>query len=103
MPDVFGISGTVIVKKAGIMGNKNKRNKKRLNRIKINRGKSNKKKTNKSASKRFWLTATGKVKFKRAGGSHLMSSKSRARGRSLKRTIVLSKAESARLRGLLAS
>jgi large subunit ribosomal protein L35 len=51
-----------------------------------------KKKTNKSAAKRVRRTASGKLKFKRPGRGHLLSSKSRKRKRSLRKPGLLSKA-----------
>lgn len=41
-------------------------------------------KTNKSAAKRFSLTATGKVKYKKAGLRHNLSSKNRNAKRKLR-------------------
>lgn len=43
-------------------------------------------KTKKAAAKRFSFTATGKVKFKRAGLRHGMSNKGRDRKRELRPT-----------------
>ncbi len=60
-------------------------------------------KTNKSAAKRFKVTATGKIKYSRAGGRHLLSGKSRKRKRSLRNGGVLSKAETKRVKILLSS
>ena len=42
-----------------------------------------KQKTHKGAAKRFKLTATGKVKYKRSCGSHLMRSKNAKRRRKI--------------------
>ncbi|MCE9616312.1 MAG: 50S ribosomal protein L35 [Lentisphaerae bacterium] len=58
-------------------------------------------KTKKAAVKRLKLTARGKVKFKRAGTGHLMSSKSAKRRRNLRGTGVLSRPEEKRMRHLL--
>jgi large subunit ribosomal protein L35 len=41
-------------------------------------------KTRKAAAKRFKVTGTGRILFKRAGRSHLLSSKSSRRKRSLR-------------------
>lgn len=56
-----------------------------------------KQKTNKGVKKRFRLTATGKVKHRQAGTSHLASRKSHKRRRLLRGTEVLSKTETARI------
>lgn len=61
-----------------------------------------KKKTNKSAAKRFKKTAGGKIKYSKAGGRHLLSSKSRKKKRALRARSVLSKVENKRIRTLLA-
>jgi large subunit ribosomal protein L35 len=50
-----------------------------------------KQKTHKGTKKRFRVTATGKVKHRGAGTSHLASRKSKKRRRKLRRTRVLSK------------
>ena len=62
-----------------------------------------KKKTNKSTAKRFKRTASGKYKFDRAGGGHLLSTKSRKRKRSLRRGAMVSKAEVRRINTMLLS
>lgn len=51
----------------------------------------------KAVKKRFRLTATGKVKHRQAGTSHLASRKSHKRRRLLRGTGVLSKTETARI------
>ena len=56
-----------------------------------------KKKTNKSAAKRFKKTASGKLKYAKAGASHLLSSKTRKRKRGLRNKGVLSSAETRRV------
>ncbi len=56
-----------------------------------------KQKTNKAVKKRFRLTATGKIKHRQAGTSHLASRKSHKRRRLLRGTDVLSKTEAARI------
>ena len=60
-------------------------------------------KTNKSAAKRFKVTASGKIKYGKAGGRHLLTSKTRKRKRHLRAAGVLSKAETKRVKNLLAS
>jgi len=62
-----------------------------------------KKKTNKAAAKRFKRTASGKLKYSKAGSGHLLSSKSRKRKRSLRTRGVLCKAENRRIVGMIAS
>jgi large subunit ribosomal protein L35 len=47
------------------------------------------KKTHKGLKKRIRVTATGKIKYKRANAGHLMSSKSGNRSRKLRKTRVL--------------
>ena len=51
-----------------------------------------KQKTHKGTKKRFRLTASGKVKHRAAGTSHLASRKSKKRRRNLRGTKVLHKA-----------
>lgn len=54
-------------------------------------------KTKKAAAKRFKVTATGKVKHRSAGTSHLATRKSKKRRRQLRGTDVLSKVEARRV------
>jgi large subunit ribosomal protein L35 len=61
-----------------------------------------KRKTCKAAAKRFRKTASGKIKFQKAGRGHLLSSKSRKRKRHLRSRGVLHKSEIKRITGLLA-
>jgi len=42
-------------------------------------------KTNRSAAKRFRVTGSGKFKFEKAFGGHILTSKSRKRKRSLRK------------------
>ncbi len=60
-------------------------------------------KTNKSAAKRIKVTASGKLKYSKAGSGHLLSSKTRKRKRNLRKAGVLSPAENKRIKTLLAS
>lgn len=60
-----------------------------------------KQKTKKAAAKRFKVTGTGKVRFKRAGTGHLLTSKSAKRRRSLRGNGVLCKVEATRIRPML--
>jgi len=62
-----------------------------------------KKKTHKSAAKRFKKTATGKLKYSKAGASHLLSGKTRKRKRDLRSKGVLCKAETRRVTELISS
>lgn len=56
-----------------------------------------KKKTNKAAAKRFKKTATGKLKYSKAGSGHLLSSKTRKCKRNLRKRAVLSDTETRRI------
>lgn len=55
-------------------------------------------KTNRSAAKRFRVTASGKVKRNRGGGSHLNIKKNRKRVRRLKSPDFLEGSEAKRIR-----
>ncbi len=46
-------------------------------------------KTKSGAKKRFFITGTGKLKFKKAGGRHLLGHKSKSRKRRLKQDVLL--------------
>jgi len=56
-----------------------------------------KQKTNKAAAKRFKKTATGKLKYHKAGSGHLLASKTRKRKRKLRSGETLSKTETKRV------
>jgi len=58
-------------------------------------------KTNKGASKRFKVTAKGKVKFKNAYLRHIMPSKSEKQKRHLKKHDILDKSDLGRVKQLL--
>jgi large subunit ribosomal protein L35 len=60
-----------------------------------------KRKTVKAAAKRFKKTAGGKVVCARAGSSHLLSSKTRKRKRTLRSKHVLDRAASKRVSAML--
>lgn len=60
-----------------------------------------KKKTNKAVAKRFKKTATGKIKFSKAGSGHLLSSKTRKRKRFLRAAGILSKHQTKRIVNLI--
>ena len=61
-----------------------------------------KKKTSKTAAKRFKRTAAGRIRYGKAGTSHLLSSKNRKRKRRLRAPGVLSRAEEKRVKELIA-
>ncbi|MBN2302579.1 MAG: 50S ribosomal protein L35 [Lentisphaerae bacterium] len=61
-----------------------------------------KKKTKKSAVKRFRRTASGKIKYAKAGRGHLLSGKSRKRKRFLRSGGVLSAPEQKRVNAMIA-
>jgi large subunit ribosomal protein L35 len=58
-------------------------------------------KTHKGTKKRFRVTATGKVKHRAAGTSHLASRMSHKRKRNLRGTCVVDKVEAAKIRIVL--
>lgn len=58
-------------------------------------------KTNRGAAKRFKVTGTGKIKRVKAYGSHLLTSKSRKRKRSLRQATAVSQAEKGRVKRML--
>jgi large subunit ribosomal protein L35 len=58
-------------------------------------------KTHKGTKKRFRLTATGKVKHRSAGTSHLAASMSAKRKRNLRGTTVVNKVEAQKIRDAL--
>ncbi len=58
-------------------------------------------KTNRSAAKRFRVTGTGKIRFNKAGRQHLLAKKSAKRKRRLRRTAIISKTDSRRIRRAL--
>ena len=61
-----------------------------------------KQKTKKAASKRFWKTARGKIKYKKAGAGHLLTGKTSKHKRGMRGTSVLSAVETRRIMPLLA-
>jgi large subunit ribosomal protein L35 len=58
-------------------------------------------KTHKSAAKRYKMTATGKVKYKKQGLRHILTKKTTKRKRNLRHAGVLSDVEARRARTLL--
>jgi large subunit ribosomal protein L35 len=58
-------------------------------------------KTHKGTKKRFRLTATGKVKHRAAGTSHLATRMSQKRKRNLRGTQIVDKVEAAKIRIVL--
>ena len=62
-----------------------------------------KQKTHKGVKKRFRMTASGKVKHRQAGTSHLAARMSHKRKRNLRGTRATTKSESKRIARLLAA
>jgi large subunit ribosomal protein L35 len=60
-----------------------------------------KQKTKKSAAKRFKVTGSGKVKYRKQGLRHILTKKSKKRKRHLRKTSVLDKVEFDRVKNLL--
>jgi large subunit ribosomal protein L35 len=60
-----------------------------------------KKKTNKAAAKRFKKTATGKLKYAKAGTGHLLQGKSRKRKRQLRKGGVAAKVNQKRIGAMI--
>jgi len=58
-------------------------------------------KTHKGAKKRFRITATGKIKRRKANASHILTKKSRKRKRYLKQSTIVVKEEFKRVKNLL--
>lgn len=58
-------------------------------------------KSNRGAAKRFKVTATGKVVYRRAGKSHLLTHKSRKKKRGMRKVGVLNAPLARRVRPLL--
>ncbi|MDK2791386.1 MAG: large subunit ribosomal protein [Deferribacteres bacterium] len=58
-------------------------------------------KTHRGAAKRFKVTGSGKVKFKRNGLRHILTSKSAKRKRALRRPDILTGADAANVKKLL--
>ena len=58
-------------------------------------------KTNRGAAKRFKFTAKGKVKCKKAFGSHILTSKTRKRKRNLRKGSYLADSDRPNVRRLL--
>lgn len=58
-------------------------------------------KTRRAAAKRYRLTASGKVKYKKMGLRHILTKKSRNRKRKLRKAGILSPVETKRIRVLL--
>lgn len=58
-------------------------------------------KTNKSAAKRFKRTKSGKFKRSKAFGAHLLTHKSAKRRRNLRKSGILTAADTRRVKGML--
>jgi large subunit ribosomal protein L35 len=59
-------------------------------------------KTNRSAAKRFKLTGTGKIKCRHSHARHILTKKPRKRVRKLTTAALVSKADTARVKRMLA-
>jgi large subunit ribosomal protein L35 len=60
-----------------------------------------KQKTRRSAAKRYSVTGTGKIKYKKQGLRHILTKKSNKRKRNLRKSGTLSPAEEKRAKRLL--
>lgn len=58
-------------------------------------------KTRKAAAKRYTVTASGKVRYKKQGLRHILTKKSTKRKRNLRKAGILSPSETERVRKLL--
>ncbi len=58
-------------------------------------------KSNRAAGKRFRVTGTGKIKHKKAYARHILSTKSRARKRHLRKSTLVSAADAKRAKRML--
>ena len=58
-------------------------------------------KTRKAASKRYSFTGSGKVKYKKQGLRHILTKKSTKRKRNLRKSGILSEAETAKVKKLM--
>lgn len=58
-------------------------------------------KTRKAAAKRYSVTAGGKIRYKRQGLRHILTKKSTKRKRKLRKSGILSPAETKRIKKLL--
>jgi large subunit ribosomal protein L35 len=58
-------------------------------------------KTRRSAAKRYTVTGSGKVRYKKQGLRHILTKKSSKRKRKLRHAAILSKVEAQRARTLL--
>lgn len=58
-------------------------------------------KTRRSAAKRYRVTGTGKVRYKKQGLRHILTKKSSKRKRNLRKSGIMSKVESKQIKRLL--
>jgi len=58
-------------------------------------------KTKKTAAKRFKKTKSGKFKFSKAYGAHLLTNKSAKRRRNLRQAAILSKSDEKNIKGMM--
>ncbi|HEX9911879.1 MAG TPA: 50S ribosomal protein L35 [candidate division Zixibacteria bacterium] len=60
-------------------------------------------KTSRSARKRFKLTSKGKIKRSKAFKSHILTSKTSKRKRGLRKRVLVSKADQARIKRIIST
>jgi len=58
-------------------------------------------KTKKSAAKRYTITGSGKIRYKKQGSRHILTKKSRKRKRKLRHAGIISAVEKKRIKSLL--
>ena len=58
-------------------------------------------KTNRAASKRLWVTGTGRIRRNKAGKSHMMRGKPASRLRNLEKNALVDSADEKRLKRLI--
>jgi large subunit ribosomal protein L35 len=58
-------------------------------------------KTNRAAAKRFKRTGSGKIRRMKANKSHILTKKTRKRKRNLRKSTILSDADSRRVEGMV--
>ena len=60
-------------------------------------------KTKKAAAKRFRVTASGKIKYSKAGSGHLLGGKTRKRKRKLRKSGLVSKSMEKQIRMMISA
>ena len=58
-------------------------------------------KTRKAAAKRYWVTGTGKIRFKKQGLRHILTKKTTKRKRNLRATGILADMEAKKAKQML--